>query len=129
VIVELLVSLPVTIVRLSGEQLRGFEESRKQNPAIDKLYELEVAEVTARGGLALEIWRLHMGQLFGEPVMMTSDQVANKLDMPEEEVQTIVADVMNVVLPRWHQTPEYRGSEFPDVHRRIREGKPPWQHD
>jgi hypothetical protein len=119
----------VTIVRLSGEQLRGFDESRKQNPAIDKLHELEVAEVTARGGLALEIWRLNLGQLFDEPVMMTLDEVAKQLEMSEEEVQKIVGDVMEVVLPRWHETPEYRDSEFPDVHRRIREGKPPWGPD
>jgi hypothetical protein len=119
----------VTIVRLSGEQLREFQESRGQNPAIEKLYELEVAEVTARGGLALEIWRLHMGQLFGEPVMMTLDEVAKQLDMSEEEVREIALDVHKVVLPRWHETPEYRDSEFPDVHRRIREGKPPWGPD
>ena len=118
----------MVIVRLSGEQLREFEELRGQNPAIDKLYELEVAEVTARGGLALEIWRLHLGQLFGEPVMMTLDEVAKQLDMPEEEVRRI-ASVNKVVVPRWYETPEYRDSEFPDVHRRLREGKPPWEPD
>jgi hypothetical protein len=119
----------VTIVRFSGTQLREFEELRGQEPAVDKLHELEVAEVTARGGLALDIWRLHMGQLFGEPVMMTLDEVAKHLDMPEEEVRRIALDVHKVVLPRWHETPEYRDSEFPDVHRRIREGKPPWGPD
>lgn len=119
----------MTIVRLSGEQVRGFEESRKQNPAIDRLYELEAAEVTARGGLALDIWRLHIGHMFGEPVMMTLDEVAKQLDMPEEEVREIVEDVKKVVLPRWHETPEYQDSEFPDVHRRIQEGKPPWGPD
>jgi hypothetical protein len=119
----------VVIVRFSGKQLREFEELRGQEPAVDKLYELEVAEVTARGGLALEIWRLHMGQLFGEPVMMTLDEVAKQLAMPEEEVKEIAGDVHKVVLPRWHQTAEYRDSEFPDVHRRIQEGKPPWGPD
>jgi hypothetical protein len=119
----------VTIVRLSGEQLREFEELRGQVPAVDKLHELEVAEVTARGGLALEVWRLNVGQLFGEPVMMTLDEVAKQLEMPEEEVHKIVGDVMEVVLPRWHETPEYRDSEFADIHRRLREGKPPLQPD
>jgi hypothetical protein len=112
----------VTVHRLSPDE--AIRLSQPDNPAVAKLFELEVEEVRKRGGT--EIFRLRDGFLFDNPVMMTSDAIAEESGIEPSEVTQIVNEVDAAVAARWHETTEYRESEFPEIHRRRREGLPLW---
>lgn len=115
----------MVVLQLSPKEMEGFAESRARDPAIAKLYELEVAYVTERGGLALELWHLHRGDLFGDPWIMTLDECAKRLEVPEEELSRIAAEMNASVQPRWRATPEYLRSPYREMHERQRRGLPP----
>lgn len=115
----------VVVVHLSAGQMADFAASRARDPAIAKLYELEVAYVTKRGGLALELWRLHRGDLFGDPWIMTLDECVKRLDATEEEVLRVAGEVAADVHPRWFATEEYQRSPYREMHERRARGLPP----
>jgi hypothetical protein len=114
----------MTIKHLSPDEMERL--SQPENPAIAKLHELEIEEVNRRGGLTLEVFRLRDGFLFDNPVMMTSDAIAEELRLPASAVREAINEVDAAVDARWLETAEYQASEFPEVHRRRREGLPPW---
>ena len=43
-----------------------------------------------QGGLTLAYWRLALGRIWGEPYMMTMDEVAKRLGRPVSELQGLV---------------------------------------
>jgi hypothetical protein len=79
----------MTVVTLSKSDLQAFEESLKQNPELAELQRLTVQYAEERGGLTLAFWRLHQGQMFGEPVMMTTDECAKRLRVPVSALSAI----------------------------------------
>jgi len=102
----------MTIVHHTPEDMKAWRKSWAQDPAIAKLYELTVRRATEQGGLTLKVWKLHMGQIFGEPVMMSSDEVARRLKLPLSDVMRVIEDTNAHVVPAWKATPEYRASHY-----------------
>jgi hypothetical protein len=90
--------------------MEGFAQAEAADPAIAKLYELIVAHATAKGGRTLEVWRLSMGRLFGDPVMMTTDEVAARLDLPVSEVTRVIEETNAAVRPLWTASQEFKRS-------------------
>jgi hypothetical protein len=105
----------MTVVKLSPDEMRGFAASEARNPGIARLNALIREHVLAQGGVALEVWRLHLGQIFGEPVMMTPDEVAKQLGFSVSEVTSIIEETRKAVRPLWFDTPEYKASPFADM--------------
>ena len=97
----------MTVVRLTDHEMAAFQAADHRNPGVSKLYELIVDYAKDQGGIVEQFWRLHMGRLFGEPMMMTFDECAQQLDLPLSEVEQIFARSRQAVLARWKQTPEY----------------------
>jgi hypothetical protein len=102
----------MTVVRLSSQDLSEFAKAREAEPAVAKLQDLQVARAKKLGGLTLQVYRLNQGLLFGEPIMMTADEVASRLNLP---VSTIVDHLMKVddpALREWFQTSEFQTSRY-----------------
>jgi hypothetical protein len=55
-----------------------------------------------------------MARLWGEPLVMSADEVAKRLSLPVSEVAAIVADVQRAVRDDWMATAAYRESRFAD---------------
>lgn len=102
----------MVVTHLSDEELDAFKASARDNPAVAKLNELEIAHVTEVGGIALDVWRLYQGVIFGDPIMMSADEVASRLELPVSEVEGIIEDVNAAVRPAWRETPEWKDSPF-----------------
>jgi hypothetical protein len=92
--------------------MRAWRASFAKDPAIAKLYELIVKRANEKGGVALAVWRLHMGQIFGEPIMMTPDEVAKRLKLPVSDVTRIVRDIDADARAEWRRSDEYRKSRY-----------------
>jgi len=100
----------MTVVHHTPQDMAAWRASWEKNSAIAKLYELIVDYATQRGGLVLGVWKLHMGQIFGEPIMMTADEVAERLKLPLSDVTKIIDDTNAHVRPKWKATREYQSS-------------------
>jgi len=98
----------LTIVRLTDHEMAAFRAADERNPGVARLYELIVEHAKDEGGVVERLWRLHMGRLFGAPLMMTLDDCARELDLSRSDVEHIFQRSRRVVLARWEQTPEYR---------------------
>jgi NADH:ubiquinone oxidoreductase subunit E len=92
--------------------MKAFQEADAKDPAIAKLKEITVRHATEAGGLTLAIWRLAQGQFFGEPMLMSLDEVAKQLEMPLSEVRRIVTETDERIRAEWRRTSEYRGSRY-----------------
>lgn len=112
-------------VRLSDAEMRGFEGSKKADPAIAKFYALQRELAEQRGGLVLELWKLLEGRIFGLPWMMTSDEAARRLGISEQEVHRLAADFSQAAMDAWAVTPEYQRSPYRVMHERRAQGLPP----
>src|SRR3954454_8933723 len=104
----------MTVVNLSPAEMKGFEASAAANPGIAKLYELIREHATQKGGIVLDVWRLHLGRIFGEPIMMTPDEVAKRLSLPLSTVTGIIEGTRKAVRPEWLASAEFRASPFAD---------------
>jgi hypothetical protein len=102
----------MTVVRLSSQDLNEFAKAREADPAIAKLQDLKVARAKELGGLTLQIYRLHQGLLFGEPIMMTLDEVASRLNLPVSAIADHVMKVDDPALREWVQTSEHKASQY-----------------
>ena len=92
----------------------GFARSRIDNPAIAKLHELTVQEAERIGGLGLEAMRLFQGQIFGEPVMMTLDDVAKRLGLSQDAVSDAIRPINTAAVERWKTTDEFQQWRSPE---------------
>lgn len=58
-----------------------------------------------QGGVTLRYWKLALARVWGDPFMMTNDEVAKRLGVAESDLEQIVADT-NAALawnsPRCH---------------------------
>lgn len=99
------------VVRLSPPEMVAFA-SEGRDPAIRKLEEITARYVTQQGGLLERIWRLHQGYIFGEPIMMTTDEIAKQLKLPLSEITAILAPADQAIHAQWRQTDEFRDSHF-----------------
>lgn len=106
--------LVVTVVRLGADELEGFARSGIDNPAVAKLCELTIEEAERIGGLGLEAMRLFQGQIFGEPVMMSTDEVAKRLGISEEAVSEALEPIQHAAAERWKTTDEFKLWQSPE---------------
>jgi hypothetical protein len=97
-------------------ELAALRGRLSDDPAVAKLYELLKAEAEAerRGGMTLAVWKLHMAQLWGEPLVMTSDEVAKRVGVPISRVVAIISETKAAVRESWMASAEYRASRFAD---------------
>lgn len=102
------------MIRLDSADLAALGGRLSRDPAVAKLYELLKAEAERRGGVTLAVWKLHMARLWGEPLIMTSDEVAQRLNLPVSRVTAIITDTKDAVRDSWMASEEYRSSHFND---------------
>jgi hypothetical protein len=83
----------VSVVHLGAEEMALFAARPSDNPAA-------IADAKIRGyaeqqgGRTLAYWQLCLGRIWGEPIMMTSDEVAKRLGWPEAEADEIEDQTM-----------------------------------
>lgn len=76
------------IVHMNQSEMDFFRNRRPNDPAV--LADKKIRNYAeAKGGLTLAVWRLTMGRLWGEPLMMTKDEVSVRLNRTESDVQAI----------------------------------------
>jgi hypothetical protein len=97
----------MAIAHLSPEEMRQFADADKRYPRAVKLDELVRAYAEQQGGLTLSYWKLALGRLWGEPIMMSTDEVAKRLHRPVSELQAIVEETDRAVRPEWEASAEY----------------------
>jgi hypothetical protein len=100
------------VVHIDPAELAALGGKLSDDPAVAKLYELLKGEAEGRGGATLAVWKLHMARLWGEPLIMTSDEVAKRLRLPVSDVAAMIAETKGAVREDWMATPEYRASRF-----------------
>jgi hypothetical protein len=104
----------VTVVGLSAQEMEGFARSRADNPVIAKLQDLNVEEAERAGGIGLAAMRLYQGQIFGEPVMMSIDEVAKRLGVSEEAVLEAIAPIQEAAAERWKASEQFKRWRSPE---------------
>lgn len=97
----------MSVVHHTPEAMAKWHDEIERDPAMAKLRDLTVTYVRSQGGLVLDVWRLYMGQWFGEPVMMTLAHVAERLNITEHHAENIVRATDAVVVPQWRRTREF----------------------
>jgi hypothetical protein len=102
------------IVNLSAKEMEGFAHAWAENPAAAKLNELTVQEAERVGGLGLKTMRLFRGLIFGDPVMMTLDEVAARLGVSEESVVAALDPITKAAAARWVETEEFKQWRSPE---------------
>lgn len=100
-----------TVIQHTPKEIRQWQKELDKRPASKKWSELMVAYARAQGGLTLEYWRLSSGPDFGEPQMMSSDEIASRLDVPVSDLHLIYRATMEAIVPVWHASPEYQERE------------------
>jgi len=102
----------MAIVKITPEEMHELGGRLSADPAVAKLYELIKGEAEKQGGSVLAVWRLHLGKLWGNPYVMSPDEVARRLDLPVSEVSRRIDDVRQIVQPKWLASDEYKTSHF-----------------
>jgi hypothetical protein len=97
-------------IHLTPSKLAELTHVVDSRPASAKLRELTVEYAASRGGKFLEFWRLFRGDYFGEPTIMSSDEIAKRLNRPVSELQRIFTETMEWVRPRWQASAEYNAN-------------------
>ncbi len=100
------------VVHMNEAELAALGGRLSEDPAVDKLYRLIKERAEREGGTTLAVWRLHMARLWGEPLMMTSDEVASRLKLPVSVVEGAITSVRKAAREQWLATEEYRNSQF-----------------
>lgn len=96
------------IVNLTPEDMTAFRASRQKHPWAKKRDDITLEVVNNKGGQTLEIWMLLDGRIFGHPWLMTSDEVARRLNLPLSEVITIAETAGQEIHDTWTATPEFK---------------------
>jgi len=65
-----------------------FASRRSDEPAVIADNKIR-AYAEERGGATLEYWRLSLGRIWGIPIMMTADEVAQRLGRSVDEAEEI----------------------------------------
>jgi hypothetical protein len=102
----------VPVVRITAEEIEERRGNLSTDPAVAKLYDLTKEHVEREGGVALAVFKLYLAKVWGEPFIMTPDEVARRLGLPVSQVTAIIKEVQNAVRPEWLATPAYRSSHF-----------------
>lgn len=80
----------MTIAHLDEDDMAYFLDDARRDPRALAADRQVRAYAEERGGLTLAYWRLALGRIWGEPYMMTIDEVAKRLKRPVSELQVVV---------------------------------------
>ena len=97
----------MTVVRFTEQEMEGWREAHRKTPRTRKLYDLAMAHAEREGGQTLELWKNHMGRLWGIPIMMTIDDAARQMNLPMSRAQKIYDHTIEAIRPEWEASPEY----------------------
>jgi len=105
----------MTVVRFTKQEMAKWREADSRTPRARKLFELAKAYAEQEDGQTLELWKHHLGRLWGIPVMMTIDEAAQRMKIPESQAQQIYDDSIAAIRPEWEASPEYHISWDPSA--------------
>jgi hypothetical protein len=97
----------MTVVRFTEQEMESWPEADRRTPRTRKLYELAKAHAEQEGGQTLELWKYHMGRLWGIPIMMTIDDAARRMNIPVSLAQQIYDNSIEAIRPTWEASPEF----------------------
>ena len=97
----------MTVVRFTEQEMENWREADTQTPRTRKLFELAKAHAEREGGQTLELWKYHMGRLWGIPVMMTIGDAAQRMNISVSRAQQIYDNSIEAIRPAWEASPEY----------------------
>ena len=103
----------MTVVRFTEQEMENWREADAQTPRARKLFELARAHAEQEGGQTLELWKYHLGRLWGIPVMMTIDDAAQRMNISVSRAQQIYDNSIEAIRPEWEASPEYQISRDP----------------
>ncbi len=79
------------IVNLSAEEMESFRNRSPDEPSV--LADQKIRAYAERtGGLTFEYWRLAMGRIWGDPYMMTVEEVAKRLNRPVADLKAVIEE-------------------------------------
>jgi hypothetical protein len=103
----------MTVARFTEQEMENWREADRKTPRTRKLFDLTKAHAEQEGGQTLELWKLHMGRLWGIPIMMTIDDAAQRMNISVSRAQQIYDNSVEVIRPEWEASPEYHISWDP----------------
>lgn len=81
------------VVHLGEDEMAMFRHRRADDPAVIADHMIK-SYAEKHGGLTLAYWKLAMGRDWGDPIMMTDDEAAARLDVPLGDVDAIFDETM-----------------------------------
>ena len=103
----------MTVVRFTEQEMENWREADRKTPRTRKLFDLAKAHAEQEGGQTLELWKYHMGRLWGIPVMMTIDDAAQRMNISVPRAQQIYDNSIEEIRPEWEASSEYHISRDP----------------
>lgn len=83
----------MSVAHLDAEAMAFFASRPSDDPAV--IADAKIREYAEQqGGHTLAYWRLCLGRIWGDPIMMTSDEVAKRLGWSLTEAEAINAETM-----------------------------------
>lgn len=98
----------MTVISFDAEGMRKYRASRAKHRWVRTREEITLRVVHQRGGRTLEVFKLLDGRLFGAPWLMTSDEVARRLNLPVSEVIKVAESAYRVIWDEYRRLPEYK---------------------
>ena len=78
----------MSVVHLDVDEMAFFASRPSDDPAV--IADAKIREYAEQqGGRTLAYWRLSLGRIWGDPIMMTSDEVAKRLGWSVAEAEEI----------------------------------------
>lgn len=78
----------MAVAHLSAEEMAAFASTPADDPA--RVADTRIRKYAEReGGRTLTYWKLELGRIWGDPVMMTPDEAAARLGWTEAEAEEI----------------------------------------
>ena len=105
----------MTVARFTEQEMENWREADRKTPRTRKLFDLAKAHAEQEGGQTLELWKLHMGRLWGIPMMMTIDDAAQRMNISVSRAQQIFDNSIEAIRPEWEASPEFHISWNPDA--------------
>lgn len=81
------------VAHLDQDTMKFFRDRNPEDPSV--IADSRIQEYAERtGGVTLKYWQLALGRIWGEPFMMSNDEVARRLELPESDIDEIFAETM-----------------------------------
>lgn len=81
------------VAHLDQEAMDFFKNRSPEDPAV--IADARIKEYAEQaGGLTLQYWKLKLGRIWGDPIMMTDDEVAKRLNLPIADLRKVSDETM-----------------------------------